>query len=115
MSIEEEDSNRRANERLDLSLEISLCGQYGKTINISNTGVYFEVITDDIKAFSPGATIPIQITANTSTSGLGEKKIKLNGNGTIIRNSIKDVTTHGNQLGVALEFKNKLDISDSLT
>ncbi len=113
MSIEEKDSNRRANERLDLSLQISLCGQYGKAINISNTGIYFEVITDDIKTFSPGTTIPIQITANTTTSGLGEKKIKLNGNGTIIRNSIKDVTTHGNQLGIALEFKNKLDISDS--
>jgi hypothetical protein len=115
MSIEEKDSDRRANERLDLSLQISLCGKDGKTINISNTGVYFEVITDDIEAFSPGTTIPIQITANTSTSGLGEKKIKLNGNGTIIRNSIKNVAHHGNQLCIALEFKNKLDISDDLT
>ena len=115
MLIEEKGSDRRINERLDLSLQISLCGQNGKTVNVSNSGVYFEIITDDINAFSPGTTIPIQITADTTTSGLDEKKIKLSGNGTIIRNSIKDVTSHGNQLGVALEFKDKLDISDYLT
>ncbi len=115
MQITEKDSDKRAGERLDLSFQILLDDQDGKTINISASGVYFEVITDDIQAFSPGTTIPIEITANTTTSGLGEKKIKLNGNGTIIRNSIKNVTSHGNQLGVALEFKNKLDISDYLT
>ncbi|MBC8555857.1 MAG: hypothetical protein H8D23_40105 [Candidatus Brocadiales bacterium] len=106
------DSDRRIDRRLELPLEISLYDQSGKAINISATGVYFEVITDDIEAFSPGATIPIQITADASTPGNGERKIKLNGNGTIIRNKIKKVTSHGNELGVAVQFNEHLHISD---
>jgi hypothetical protein len=111
MSNSEKDSDKRANERLDLALQISLPGQKGETINISATGVYFEVITKDMEAFSPGATIPIQINAVTTTPGFEEREIKLKGKGTVVRNDIKDVTSHGNRLGVALEFKNKLDIS----
>ena len=110
MQIEEKDSDKRISERLDLSLQILLDDQDGKTINVSATGIYFEVITNDIHAFSPGTTIPIQITANTATPGLSERKIKLNGNGIIIRNNIKNVTGNGVQLCVAVEFKEKLDI-----
>ncbi|MCP4253522.1 MAG: hypothetical protein GY775_08940 [Candidatus Scalindua sp.] len=106
------DSDRRIDRRMEHPLEISLYDQSGKAINISATGVYFEIITDDIEAFSPGATIPIQITADTSTHGNGEMKIKLNGNGTVIRNKIKKVTNHGNELGVAVQFNEHLNISD---
>ncbi len=110
MKIEEKDSNKRAGERLDLSFQILLDEHDGKTINVSATGVYFEVITDDIQAYSPGTTIPIEITANTTTPGLGTRKIKLSGNGIIIRNNIKNVTGNGIQLCVAVEFREKLDI-----
>jgi hypothetical protein len=115
METEKEDFDRRIDKRLELPLQISLYDQSGKTINISATGVYFEVITDDIEAFSPGTTIPIQITADTSTPGSGERKIILNGNGTIIRNNIKNVTSHGNELGVAVQFNEHLNISDFFT
>jgi hypothetical protein len=115
MEKEKEDSDRRTDKRLELPLQISLYDQNGQTINISTTGVYFEVITDDIEAFSPGTIIPIQITADTSVPGIGERKIKLKGNGTIIRNDIKNVTTHGNELGVAVQFNDNLNISDFFT
>ena len=115
METEKEDFDRRIDKRLELPLQISLYDQSGKTINISATGVYFEVITDDIEAFSPGTTMPIQITADTSTPDNGERKIRLNGKGTIIRNNIKNVTSHGNELGVAVQFNEHLNISDFFT
>ena len=114
MRVKESDSNKRNNERINLSFLISILGQDGKTKNISTSGVYFEVITDDIEAFTPGTVIPIQITATTSTPGFEERNIKLKGEGCIVRNNIKNVTTQGNRLGVALEFKNKLNILSDL-
>ncbi|MFQ5686634.1 MAG: hypothetical protein ACE5GV_08240 [Candidatus Scalindua sp.] len=99
----------RASERLNLAFQIMLNGHVGETINISTTGVYFEVITDDIEAFSPGITILIQINASAHTSGLEPRYITLKGHGSIVRNDIKNITTHGNRLGVAMEFKEKLD------
>src|SRR3989304_6496227 len=114
MQAKEKDSDKRINERLNLSFLISLPGQNGKTINVSASGVYFEVITNDIEAFAPGTIIPIQITATTTTPGFEERKIKLNGQGCVVRNSIVDVTTHGNRLNVALEFKDKLNIVPGL-
>ena len=114
MQVKERDSDKRCNERIDLSFTITLPGQDGETKNISASGVYFEVITDDIEAFTPGTVIPIQITATTSTPGFEERNIKLKGEGCIVRNNIKNVTTQGNRLGVALEFKNKLNILSDL-
>lgn len=110
MPVKESDSNRRNNERLNLALQISLSDKNGKTINISAGGVYFEVITDDIDAFAPGTTVPIQIIANTTTPGFEERKVRLSGRGSVVRNCVKDVTSRGNRLGIALEFKDKLDI-----
>lgn len=114
MQVKEKDSDKRNNERIDLSFLISLPGQDGKTKNISASGVYFEVITNDIEAFTPGTIIPIQITATTTTPGFEERIIKLKGEGCVIRNNVEDVTTHGNRLGVALEFKDKLNILPDL-
>ncbi len=112
MQTDKKEFDRRIDKRLELPLQISLYDQNGKTINISATGVYFEVITEDIEAFSPGATIPIRITADTSTPGNGEGKIKLNGNGTIIRNKIRNITGHHNKVSVAVQFNENLNISD---
>lgn len=110
MQDEKKDSGRRHDERLNLSLQISLPNQSGKTLNISASGVYFEVVTDDINCFSPGTTIPIQITAEIDTAGADKRNLKLQGNGLVIRNEIKDVTNRGNRLGVAVEFNDKLDV-----
>ncbi len=52
MMSKESDSENRLNQRLNLSFDISLPEQKGKTLNISATGVYSEVITDDIDAFA---------------------------------------------------------------
>ena len=111
MLVKERDSDKRNHRRMDLPFLISLPGQDGKTKNISASGVYFEIITNDIEAFSPGTIIPIQITATTTTPGFEERKIKLNGQGCVVRNSIEVVTGRGSRLGVALEFKDKLKIS----
>ena len=112
MQTKEKDCDRRIDQRSEHPLKISLYDQSGKAINISATGVYFEVITEDVDAFSPGATIPIHITADTSAHGTGERKIKLNGNGTVIINKIKKVTSHGSELGVAVQFNEHLNITD---
>ncbi len=114
MHVKEKDSDKRNNERIDLSFLISLPGQNGKTKNISASGVYFEVITNDIEAFAPGTMLPIQITATTTTPGFEEREIILKGEGCIVRNNIEDVTTHGNRVGIALEFKDKLNILPDL-
>ena len=110
MKVEELDSDKRCNTRLDLSLEISLPAQNGKTINISASGVYFEVITDDVDAFAIGTTHPVKIAAITTTPGFEARKIKLSGNGCIVRRDIKEVTNRGNKLCIALEFKSALNI-----
>jgi hypothetical protein len=108
MQIIEKDSNRRTNERLYLSLQLSLPDQKSKTIDVSASGVYFEVITNDMKTYSPGTIIPFLITA--ATAGYKETKLKIAGRGLVIRNDIREVTNRGNKLGVALEFKDKLSI-----
>lgn len=110
MQIIEGNSNRRNNERLNLSFQISLPDRDGQTINISSGGVYFEVITKDMKTFSPGTIIPLKINASIATFGSKERDLKLMGQGTIVRNDIRGVSIRGNKLGVAMEFKDKLDI-----
>jgi hypothetical protein len=107
----EEGSEHRTIERMDLALQISVPGQEGKTINISASGVYFEVVTSDMNAFSPGTTISIEINAVTNTPGCDERQVKLHGQGFVVRNDIKNVTSQGSRLGVAMEFKDKFDIS----
>ncbi len=100
---------RRHNIRLNLSFEVSLPGQDGKTINVSASGVYFEVITNDREAFSPGTTIPLQINTVTNLPEDRERKHKLIGRGTVIRNCIIENPEHDNTLGVSLEFTEKLN------
>ena len=94
---------RRRNVRLNHSLEVSLPNQNGKTINVSASGVYFEVVTDDIEAFSPGTILPIKITAANVKTGV-ERELMFDGRGTVVRNSISEEPDHGNHLFVALEF-----------
>ncbi len=103
--------DRRCNKRVNLSFEISLPDQDGKTINISASGVFLEVITNDREAFSPGTTIPLQIYSVINTPGSLERKVKLGGRGAVIRNCIIEKTrVMIITLGVALEFTEKLNI-----
>ena len=55
MQAKEKDFDRRRNERLNLSLQILLSVHNGKTINVSASGVYLEILTNDMEAFSQGA------------------------------------------------------------
>ena len=106
MITEESDSESRLNQRLNLSFDISLPEQKGKTINISATGVYFEVITDDIDAFAPGSVIPLQISAVDTN----KRELNLSGEGLIIREDIKEKSADGNRLCIAVQFTEKLNV-----
>ena len=106
MGIKESDSENRLNQRLNLSFDISLSEQKGKTINVSATGVYFEVITDDIDAFAPGSVVPLQISAVDAN----ERTLNLSGEGLIIREDIKETSTDGSRLCVAVQFTEKLNV-----
>ncbi len=111
MMTKESDSDKRHNKRLDLSFDISLSDQKGKTLNVSATGVYFEVVTDDIDAYAPGSVIPIQIAAVDSN----ERTLKLSGEGLIIREDIKETSTDGSRLCVAVQFIEKLNVNVDLS
>lgn len=101
---------RRHSERQNVSFEMLLSGQDGKTINVSATGVYFEVAVSDTEAFSPGAIIPLQINAVTTTPETNERELKLTGRGLVIRTCIIENPDCENNLGVALKFTDKLSI-----
>lgn len=107
MAIEESGSDKRLNERLNLTFDISLQDQKGKTINVSATGVYFEIVTYDIDAYAPGSIIPLQITAIDSN----ERSLTLSGEGLIIREDIKQTSPDGSKLGIAVQFTEKLNIN----
>ncbi len=102
---------RRQSERQNISFEVLFDDQSGKSINVSASGVYFEVATNDIEAFSPGTTIPIQINTVTAVTPYSrERKLKLTGEGLIIRNYIIENPGHENSLGIAVKFVDKLNI-----
>ncbi len=103
-------AEQRETERMDLALQISVPGHEGNTVNISAGGVYFDVVTSDMNAFSPGTSMPIKINALTSTPGCDERNIKLQGQGVIVRTDTKAFTNPGNRLGVALKFKDILEV-----
>ncbi len=86
-----------------------LSDKNGKTINVSASGVYFEVAIKDMEAFSPGTKIPLQINTVTITPECRERKIKLSGIGTVTRTWIIENPDHENSLGVALEFTEKFN------
>jgi len=103
-------SPRRRNERVNLSFEISLPGQGGKTINVSASGVCLEVALRDKEAFSPGTIVPLQINTDTVTPGSPGSKHKLSGKGTVIRNWVVENPNHENSVCVALEFTERLNV-----
>jgi hypothetical protein len=101
---------RRRNERLNLSFEISLSDQNVQTVNVSSSGVYFEVSIKDMDDFVPGTIIPLQINSVVNTTEYRERKLKFSGRGTVIRNCIIENLDLYSSLGVALEFTETLNI-----
>ncbi|MGR3301817.1 MAG: PilZ domain-containing protein [Candidatus Scalindua sp.] len=101
---------RRRTERINLSFEISLPDQDGKTINVSASGVCFEVALKSMEEFVPGTTIPLQINTVTNKPGFLESKLKLSGTGTVIRSWIIEKPDHENSLFVALKFTERLNV-----
>ncbi len=114
MMTSERVPDRRADIRQDMALQVMANGHEGETVNISSTGVYFEVITDVIDLFSPGTLIAIQIKVSKITPGFKARDIKLSGSGSVVRNDMKGVTTRGDRLGVAMKFDERLDLQMGL-
>jgi hypothetical protein len=103
-------NERRFFARLKRSLPITLLDSEVKSKNISPEGVYFEVTTKDIKNYSPGRVIMIQIEAIYSTLELLEKRVWVAGVGEIIRVDEIEITNHDKKLGVALKFSEELKV-----
>jgi hypothetical protein len=101
---------RRQSGRQNVSFEVLVFDQSGETINVSASGVYFEVPTNDMEAFSPGTIIPLQINTVTASPDSKERKLKLTGRGLVIRNCIIENPDHENSLGIAVKFMDKLNI-----
>ena len=94
-------NQRRRNERFRLSLEIFMPDQVGKIINVSESGVYFEVITNDMNVLSPETIIPVKIPMSNATPGF-------DGRGTVIRNCLIGNPDRDDSLCVALELTENL-------
>ncbi|MBT3878812.1 MAG: hypothetical protein HON76_04530 [Candidatus Scalindua sp.] len=107
MQINESGDDRRHSQRLDLSFEISVLNQKGKTINVCASGVYFEVITDDRGAFAIGEKVKLQIAAVDSS----QRKLTLKGEGKIVRQDIKESSRVGSRMCIAAQFTEKLNVA----
>ena len=98
-------SNKRRRERKsNPGFGISLLDHQGKIVNVSASGVYFEVRTNDTKAFPIGTTIRLQINAVARVYD----NFIISGRGKVVRNCIIENPDNVNSLGVALEFTEKL-------
>ncbi len=107
------DSNfeeKRSYKRLDLVLPISLHSHEGKSGNISNSGVYLEMTTDNAEDFSKGKMMEFEVTAKTSKVGFESRVLGLSTKGVIVRADKVATRNHGTRLGIALEFNEKLEI-----
>jgi hypothetical protein len=112
MTIKESDSDKKLKQRLNLSFDISLSDQMGKTINVNATGVYFKVITKNVDSFAPpGSVIPLKISAVDTN----ERTLKLSGEGLIIREDIKETSSAGSRLCVAVQFTEKFTVDLGLS
>ena len=102
---------RRLGKRLDISLPITLFDHKVKSKNVSPGGIYFEVVTDDIEKYSPGKPTKVEITASTSTHEISDQIVKLTGIGVVTRTDKLFSDRHGEKLGVALKFSEKLELT----
>ncbi len=100
---------RRSDARLNRSFKVSVLDYDGKTVNVSARGAYFEVSTNDTEVFPIGASLPLLINIDSNMPEDREKKYRLSGRGTVVRNCIIQTSNQTNSLGVAFRFTEKLD------
>ncbi len=81
-----------------------------KSKNISPGGVYFELMTNDIKMYSPGKTIKFDILANTSKPEMPNRTVTLTGAGIVVRANEMEIINDSKRLGIALKFSEILRI-----
>jgi hypothetical protein len=105
-----EKDERRVDERLKNSLQITLLDHKVDLENISAGGVYFELVTDNIELFSLGRAVEFEILAKTYTPVSPSKTIRLTGSGKIIRNNKIGNKQYDKRYGIALTFSEKLEI-----
>ncbi|ODS32251.1 MAG: hypothetical protein SCARUB_02645 [Candidatus Scalindua rubra] len=80
------DIDRRANTRLELSHTIMILNHEAVSIDISYSGAYCEVETDDVDLFVPGKQITFEIVGSACTSNrLPGKIVRVIGRGVIMR------------------------------
>ncbi|MDR4498004.1 MAG: hypothetical protein MRK02_08830 [Candidatus Scalindua sp.] len=101
---------RRFDRRLEISLPILLSGLIVNSKNISSAGVYFEAVIDNSKRYYAGKSVDFEIVAKTTTHLLPSRKIRLGGNGTIMRKTLIKSNQHNKVWGIALRFNEKLEI-----
>ena len=104
-------TEKRFDKRLEISLPIRLLDDKVISKNISPGGIYFEVVTDDIEKYSPGKPTKVEITASTSTHEISDQIVKLTGIGVVTRTDKLFSDRHGEKLGVALKFSEKLELT----
>ncbi len=103
--------DRRLQRRLDLSLLILLPNHKVESKNISSAGVYFEMVTtDDSKGFYHGKSVSFEIVAETTSSMLPMRTIRLSGSGKIVRKTLLSSSLHKKIWGIAVRFDEKLEI-----
>jgi hypothetical protein len=101
-------TERRVERRLEYSLPISLLNYKLNSDNISPSGVYFEMATDDVEPFSLGRTVELEILAKTYTPVSPSRTFRLTGIGEIIRNNEIGNNQYDKKYGIALLFSEKL-------
>ena len=100
---------RRSDARLNRSFKASVLDYDGKTVNVSARGAYLEVSTNDTGVLPIGTSLPLLINVDSNMPEDREKKYRLSGRGTVVRNCIIQNPNQTNSLGVAFRFTEKLN------
>ncbi len=101
---------RRFYKRREFSMPMMLSSHKVELKNVSSTGIYFEVVTDNAEYFCTEKSISFELLAKTSTPTLPGRTIRLGGNGNIVRYTLINSCQHKKRWGIALKFNDKLDI-----
>jgi hypothetical protein len=101
---------RRADKRLAHSLQITLLDHKVNSENVSPSGVYFEVVTNNVEPFSIGRTVKFEMLAKDHTPVSLGRAIRLAGSGKIVRNNKIDNNQNNKKFGIALTFNEKLEV-----
>ncbi|MBS1259665.1 MAG: hypothetical protein MAG551_02740 [Candidatus Scalindua arabica] len=108
--------DRRVNTRLEFSHKIIILNHETVSNNISYSGAYCEVKTDDVDLFAPGKQITFEIVGSACTSTrLPGKIVRVIGRGVIMRADEIESVAYDNEkrakkLGIALKLLKGLKV-----